>query len=95
MNITIKELSQNLVILLSNSCNLGCKYCYAQFERENGFLSKNKIKNIIDYVLEVNKHSTIPISISFLGGGEPTLNWDLLVWSTAVRRKFSKAAIIN
>lgn len=86
-NITIKELSQNLVILLSNSCNLGCKYCYAQFERENGFLSKNKIKNIIDYVLEVNKHSTIPISISFLGGGEPTLNWDLLVWSIKYARK--------
>lgn len=79
--IDIKELSQNLVILLSNRCNLGCKYCYAQFEREDDRLSKSKIKNIINYVFELNKDRQDLVSIAFLGGGEPTLYWDLLTWA--------------
>ncbi len=80
-NVSINEISQNLVLLLSNSCNLGCKYCYAQYERESGFLSKQKIKNIVNFVFKLNKNSPNIISVSFLGGGEPTLNWELLVWA--------------
>ena len=81
VDISVKEISQNLVILLSNSCNLGCKYCYAQYEREQGFLSKKKIENIINFAFRLNENSSDIVSISFLGGGEPTLNWDLLVWA--------------
>ena len=80
-DITIDEISQNLVILLSNCCNLGCKYCYAQFEREDGFISKQKIQTVVDFVLKRHQNSHKLISISFLGGGEPTLNWSLLVWA--------------
>lgn len=89
--INIKALSQNLVILLSNRCNLGCKYCYAQYERKNDCLSKSKIKNIIDYVFELNQERKDLISIAFLGGGEPTLNWDLLKWSI----EYAKQQSIN
>lgn len=81
VDVSINEISRNLVILLSNSCNLGCEYCYAQHEREHGFLSKQKIKNVINYVFKLNENNPDIIFISFLGGGEPTLNWDLLAWA--------------
>ncbi|MGM9762881.1 MAG: radical SAM protein [Candidatus Cryptobacteroides sp.] len=81
VDISISEISQNLVILLSNSCNLGCKYCYAQYEREHGFLSEKKIENIINFIFELNKNNPNIVSVSFLGGGEPTFNWELLVWT--------------
>lgn len=85
--VSIEELSQNLVILLSNSCNLGCKYCYAQYEREKGFLSKDKIMKVVDFVFNLHKSNSNIISVSFLGGGEPTLNWELLTWAIEYARQ--------
>lgn len=59
--------------LLSNVCILGCTHCYAQYEREHGFLSKKKIENIINFVFKLNQNNSDVVSVSFLGGGEPTL----------------------
>lgn len=89
------SVSENLVFLLSNTCNLGCKYCYAQFNRRNDILSKNKIKSAIDYVFSLHANSSKELDVSFLGGGEPTFHWDLLTWAILYVKKQAKDSNIN
>ncbi|GHV92795.1 Cys-rich peptide radical SAM maturase CcpM [Spirochaetia bacterium] len=67
------------VFLLSQKCNLACSYCYAQNARSQDILSKDKIKKIVEYFL-VNFRNNVK-KFSFIGGGEPTLTWDLFKWS--------------
>lgn len=68
----------NLVVILSQLCNLACTYCYAQESRSKEILSKGKLQQVIDYVLsQPNRNKRF----SFIGGGEPTLTWDLLEWA--------------
>lgn len=81
-----------VVILPTETCNLGCTYCYA-----GALPLKNRIKweaieaavNLIIHnaKLAVNKNG----SITFLGGGEPTVHWDLLVRTTDFARNKSKS----
>ena len=87
------NVSENLVFLLSNSCNLGCSYCYAQNNRRNDILSLNKIISMIDYVFSVHANDEKKLEISFLGGGEPTFHWDLLTKVIVYIRK--KAALLK
>lgn len=75
------SISRNLVILLSNSCNLGCTYCYAQQNRRDDVLSKEKIRAAIDYVFKLHVDDKNELDVSFLGGGEPMFHWDLLTWA--------------
>lgn len=73
------DTNNKCVILLTQQCNLHCSYCYAKKSRSNETASKENIKLMIDYVLG-NRPKSQKI-FSFIGGGEPTLNWDLLAWS--------------
>ncbi len=73
------------VILLTQQCNLQCSYCYAKTSRANNMASKEDIKLIVDRIL-ANRPKSQKI-FSFIGGGEPTLNWNLLVWSIEYIRK--------
>lgn len=75
------SMSRNLVIILSNSCNLGCTYCYAQHNRRDDVLSKEKIRAAIDYVFKSHVDDKNELDVSFLGGGEPMFHWDLLTWA--------------
>lgn len=72
------EIRNKAVILLSNSCNFACSYCYAKESRNNSILSKNQIKAIVDYVYSFPSPKKV---FSFLGGGEPLVTWDLFKWS--------------
>lgn len=72
------------VFLLTETCNLACIYCYAQEQHSCDSLTKEKLKNVIDFVIKnesKNKH------ISFMGGGEPCVKWDLLVWAVEYIRE--------
>ncbi|MDR0833172.1 MAG: radical SAM protein [Candidatus Symbiothrix sp.] len=73
------EVADKVVFILSQKCNLACSYCYAQESRSQDTLDKNKIKTIVDYVLSVFNDKIK--SFSFIGGGEPTVTWDLFTWS--------------
>ena len=77
--------SSNLVVILSQMCNLACTYCYAQESRSKVMLGKEQVKTAIDFVFSQDspkKH------FSFIGGGEPTLTWELLEWSISYIRSF-------
>lgn len=73
------QIGSNLTIILSQLCNLACSYCYAQKSRSKEILSRDKLQKTIDYILQ--DRSSENKRFSFIGGGEPTLTWDLLEWA--------------
>ena len=60
-----------LVLWLADSCNLNCKYCYARPKFNNGYMSFEIAKKVID--LCENKDFTL-----ILAGGEPLLNFQAI-----------------
>lgn len=67
-----------LVVILSQICNLACSYCYAQEARSKEILTRDKLKIAYDYILsDKNKYK----HISFIGGGEPLVTWNIIEWS--------------
>jgi len=68
----------NMSLLLNNKCNFNCSYCYSAKGRSNTQLDEKKLLTAIDFFID-RKRSNIPrLSLSFLGGGEPMLSWNLL-----------------
>ena len=67
-----------LYILLTHKCNFSCSYCYSAHARGSATLDKQTLKHTIAYFINncIGKHSRA--AITFLGGGEPTVEWDLL-----------------
>ena len=76
------------VILLTQQCNLQCGYCYAKEARSNIKLSTENVRIIVDRIL--SNHFRSQKLFSFIGGGEPTIDWDLLTWSIEYIRQHQK-----
>lgn len=68
----------HLLFLLSEKCNLACSYCYAHDSHCNTELKVNDIKEYLDYFFSFRNKKR---SISFLGGGEPFLSWNLIEYA--------------
>ena len=85
---TMRELTEfkpiEATLLLTESCNLACSYCYAKATSQKFAPMNRKIaKGAIDLVIENAKtHKNKTAEFRFLGGGEPTLEWNLIVWAT-------------
>ena len=73
-----------VVLLLTQKCNLSCSYCFAKNARAAKALSKDTIKAVVDFVFSTKPEQYK--TFSFLGGGEPTVEWDLLEWSISYIR---------
>lgn len=71
-------------LLLTESCNLACSYCYAKATTHKfSPMPHDVLKGAIDLVIENAKtHKYRTAEFRFLGGGEPTLEWELIVWAT-------------
>ena len=68
----------NMSLLLNNKCNFNCAYCYSATGRSNAQLDEKKLFAAIDYFID-RKRTIVPqLSLSFLGGGEPMLSWNLI-----------------
>lgn len=72
-----------LAIMLTSSCNLRCKYCYARGGEKQETIDFNFIKSGIDYLITPR---TKAIRLVFTGG-EPTLALDLIKKSLEYTRK--------
>jgi radical SAM protein with 4Fe4S-binding SPASM domain len=68
----------NLSILLNNKCNFQCNYCYSAEGRSNTQLDEKKLHGTIDYFIDKQRINVPKLSITFLGGGEPMLSWELI-----------------
>lgn len=71
-------------LLLTESCNLSCSYCYAKATTHKfSPMPREVVKGAIDLVIEnARTHKYKTAEFRFLGGGEPTLEWELIVWAT-------------
>jgi radical SAM protein with 4Fe4S-binding SPASM domain len=68
----------HVIIIPTQICNLGCTYCYAREAHSRNNMSTDILKTILDFVLNSPNRKK---SISFIGGGEPLVSWDLIRWS--------------
>ncbi|HAT1614040.1 TPA: radical SAM protein [Raoultella ornithinolytica] len=84
-------------LLLTESCNLACSYCYAKATTHKfSPMPRDVVKGAIDLVIEnAKKHKYRTAEFRFLGGGEPTLEWDLIVWATHYIRYRADEAGVN
>lgn len=67
-----------LYVLPNYACNFSCSYCFAAQGRDKQRLETSKLLSMIDWMLDVNRTSERRIYITFLGGGEPILSFDVM-----------------
>lgn len=94
IDITSKSINYwgHAIIILSQNCNLGCSYCYAQRAHSaKGELSTSQLRSIIDFVIQQKCNSRK--SVSFIGGGEPLVSWDKIEWALKYIREKSPEEI--
>ena len=68
-----------LTVLPNNVCNFSCSYCYSAAGRNGSYLKENHLKAAIKYFIETKPYGfNRPLTISYMGGGEPMLSWSLV-----------------
>lgn len=77
-----------LTVLPTNKCNFGCSYCYAAAGRDNSTIELPRLKKAIDYFFD-SKPADFkrPLTISFMGGGEPLMAFDIVREAVAYARQ--------
>lgn len=85
------------VLLLTNQCQLRCRYCYASAgESSPRQLTIDTARLVIDHVHRIALAQGKPnFEISFHGGGEPTLAWEVIRQASEYARQQSLPAKIT
>lgn len=65
-----------LYILPSFKCNFACSYCFSANGRATEEVTLENLHATINFFVSRKRIDTDRLSISYLGGGEPTLSWD-------------------
>ena len=85
------------VLFLNNQCNLKCVYCYA--DSNSFFPEKMDLETALQAIDIVSKNAAEKklnyFEVSFHGGGEPTLNWEILEKSVIYARKKPVSPLIS
>lgn len=81
-----------VTLFLTTACNLRCTYCYASAGDKPGrFMKPDVAKRGIEYVARNAAKAGKPhISITYHGGGEPTVNWPTLTESLAYAKELGR-----
>ena len=67
-----------MYVLPNYICNFSCSYCFSAKGRSNKTLKKEHLKTALDFFIDSNRVQTDRLAISYLGGGEPTISWDVV-----------------
>ena len=74
--------STDTILFPTFKCNLNCLYCYSNAAESDDDMPFHLAKSAIDTIVEnAKKKNKNRITVGFHGGGEPTLNWDVLIRS--------------
>lgn len=65
-----------LYILPSFKCNFACSYCFSANGRASEEVDIENINAVLDFFISRKRIDSDYLSISYLGGGEPTLAWE-------------------
>lgn len=80
-----------LTVLPNNICNFSCSYCYSARGRNGAQLPKESLDVAIKYFFESKPLGfTRPLTISFMGGGEPMLSWEVVREGIEYAKKLSQ-----
>jgi uncharacterized protein len=84
-------------LIFTESCNLACSYCYASsIPRKSSIMPLAVATAALDLVIA--NAASLPdrsCSVRYIGGGEPTLQWELLQRATEHARRQSRAADVG
>lgn len=69
--------AQSLTFIVTEDCNLRCKYCYITHKASNKKMNFSVAKKFIDYVLNSEMIKQHAVTLDFIGG-EPLLEIDLI-----------------
>ncbi|MCD8043154.1 MAG: radical SAM protein [Tannerellaceae bacterium] len=69
-----------LYILPNHTCNFSCSYCFSAKGRSQKQLSKEHLKVALNYFVDSARVNEKKLFITFLGGGEPLLSWELVAF---------------
>ncbi|GAP43783.1 radical SAM additional 4Fe4S-binding SPASM domain [Lentimicrobium saccharophilum] len=79
----------SLTILPNEICNLNCSYCYAAAGRSKQRLDREVLLGAIRNFISIHGQNNRQLYISFGGGGEPFLSWELIKESVEVASDLS------
>lgn len=82
-----------VTLFLTSACNLRCTYCYASAgDAPARFMSLDVAKRGIAFVLEnARRRGVSAIDVTYHGGGEPTVHWQVLTQSLAYAQEAAAA----
>ena len=85
------------VLLMSKRCNLRCTYCYADAGREGsgGEMDWAVAEAVIRTAAANARRSSMPLDLTFHGGGEPTMHWALLERAVQYARSLDGACDVS
>lgn len=69
--------AQTITFVVTEDCNLRCKYCYITHKSSNKKMNFNTAQKFIDYLYEGKFEKQDAVIIEFIGG-EPMLEIDLI-----------------
>ena len=69
--------AQSITFIVTEDCNLRCKYCYITHKSSNKKMSFEVAKKFIDYILSENIKYQDAVTLDFIGG-EPLLEVELI-----------------
>ena len=67
-----------MYVLPNYICNFSCSYCFSAKGRSKKVMKKEHLKTVLDYFIDSKRVHTDRLAISYLGGGEPTISWDVV-----------------
>lgn len=72
-------LGPSIAFMPTFDCNLRCIYCYARGGEDKATLSLAMAKHAIDWIAsKTSDPHTVPLTIYFVGGGEPFMNFQMM-----------------
>ncbi|MBQ7086844.1 MAG: thioether cross-link-forming SCIFF peptide maturase [Clostridia bacterium] len=80
-----------LCLHIAHTCNLNCSYCFAsqgKYQGENALMSFETGKRAFDFLIE-NSGTRRNLEVDFFGG-EPLMNWDVVVKLVEYARSIEK-----
>lgn len=60
--------AQNLTFIVTEDCNLRCKYCYVTHKSSNARMTFETAKKFIDYIFKIKRNEQHAVILDFIGG---------------------------
>lgn len=77
----------SVYLLLTSACNLRCQYCFSSAGEHVANMPLHLARAAVDLVIRNAIGRSATVKLRYHGGGEPTLNWEVLTESARYARQ--------